>query len=101
MDMAAFTAPDLEESQVQLPPPALPTPKKVVKPLRSGLKKAVKPSKPSVERVKSQMPGPEEDDTGCLVHGVAETLRLGQSYRSIGFNKERAITNQALAARRE
>ena len=43
----------------------------------------------------------EEDDTGCLVEGVAETMRLGQSYKSIGFDRERAIVHRDLADRGE
>ena len=41
----------------------------------------------------------EEDDTNCLVQGVADSLRLGQSYQSIGFGREHAILNRALSAR--
>jgi hypothetical protein len=80
MDGEAFIPPDLDPQMVQPPIRVATTAKKVVK-----------PSKPS----------PEEDDTGCLVQGVAETMRLGQSYKSIGFDKERAIVNRALADRRE
>lgn len=33
------------------------------------------------------------------MQGVADTMRLGQSYKSIGFVKERATINRALADR--
>ena len=45
------------------------------------------------------LPSPEEDD--CLAQDVANSMRLGQSYKSIGFEKERAIVNQALVDRSE
>lgn len=42
-----------------------------------------------------------EDDTSCLVEGMVETMRLGQSYCSIGFMKECAIVNRGVAERSE
>ena len=54
-------------------------------------KRGKKPVKPQLE----------EDDTSCLVQGVADTMRLGQSYKSIGFEKEHAIVNRALSDRGE
>lgn len=44
-------------------------------------------------------PGQVADEDICLVEDVADTLRLGQSYRSIGFDGERAIVHKALADR--
>jgi len=76
----SFIPPDLDPSLVQPPLPAT-----------TAIPTAVKASKPS----------PEGDDISCLVEGVADTMRLGQSYRSIGFDKERAIVNKALAERGE
>lgn len=83
MDGGAFTPPELTQSLIQ------PLPSVVTAP-----EKSVKPSKLS-------KPGLEEDDTLCLVQGVAESIQFGQSYKSIGFDKERAIVNRAFADRSE
>jgi len=72
----SFIPPDLDPSLVQPPLPAT-----------TAMETAVKVLKPR----------PEGDDISCLVEGVADTMRLGQSYRSIGFDKERATVNKALA----
>jgi len=45
--------------------------------------------------------GPEGGDAECLVEGVADTMRLGQSYSGIGFKEERSIVNRDLAERGE
>ena len=78
MDSLAFIPPDLEPSLFHHTSPVVPR-----------VRLVVKPPQPTVE----------EDDTSCLVEGVAETMRLGQSYRSIGFEAERAIVGRALAER--
>ena len=119
IDEACFTLPDLESSLIQ--PPLVvedsPEPAQPPLPAKARVKKSARHSKPSVEdspepaqlplpakaRVKKMAkhskPSVEEDDTASLVQAMAETMRLGRSYRSIGFDKECAIVNCALAER--
>jgi hypothetical protein len=78
VDADAFTPPEVAPSLIQLPSLVATTAEEVATP---------------------SMPSLEEDDTFCLVQGVADTMRIGQSYKSIGFEKERAIVGRALADR--
>lgn len=76
--------------------------RKAAKPSKSGVVEPVAVAT-SVKGVATPAtPSQEEDnDDSCLVHVMAQTMRLGQSYKSIGFDKECAIINKDLAARSE
>lgn len=84
---------------VQPPPLVTTRVRKAARPSKSGVVEPVAVA----TRVKGVATAPirEEEDDSCLVRVVAQTMRLGQSYKSIGFDKERAIINKALAARSE